>query len=157
MCPISETTMTAATDQRKTMNTLQSANNHQTLCPISKTSAKTVSNEQKVICCEHSAETLSNHSTFCKSVCVCVCVRVLLVLYAQDPTKLLPSCQGSCYEVGALKDSLCITSLPTPIHDGGSASSRCHEGCWPPPLWIPLWMWLGRLVRHKDFLLGPTS
>ena len=40
----------------------------------------------------------------------------------QDPTKLLQS----CYEVGPIKNSLCLTSLPTPIHKG------IHEGGWPP-------------------------
>ena len=61
-----------------------------------------------------------------------------------------------CHEVATKlnllhgKDSLCLTSLPTPIHKGTHKGGRREA---PPPLW----MGVGRLVRHKESCMGPTS
>ena len=49
-----------------------------------------------------------------------------------------------------IQDSLCLTSLPTHIHKGIHDGGRREA---PPPLW----MGVGRLVRHKESLMGPTS
>ena len=53
----------------------------------------------------------------------------------------------SSYEVRSIKDSMCLTRLPT--------HTQRNVPLWRRP--PPLWMGVGRLVRRKEPLMVPTS
>ena len=79
------------------------------------------------------------------------------VVYTQDPTKLLRSCNEVATKLDPLRIPCASPASPHPSikesTKGGGRPPLWRRRFAPPSLWMGVW----RMVRHKESLTGPIS